>query len=234
MRALRTYTIQDRNRAIALYRSGLSGPRVAQRLGFPKMTVYVWLKVSRVSRSHSEATQLRRAGSIWITPDVLADLASRVERGESGPEIAAHYKMPYRRMAGVLQRSGIRTSRHPAKSRPMTTPKGRARLERVRECARLRADGLSFRDIGRRVGLTGGAVRYSLKTPFGRALMACVHGNEQTTQRKMFHALAMYGTQHLPVAFIAKVVDADPGAVECWVHGKPAPRKGKSITETTV
>jgi transposase len=136
---------------LADYRSGMTGPQVAERYGVSRFTVYRVLDrhgVPRRQQGSEQALQAARARRAAREQQQRAELVARiVELAEAGHTIAAIARQVHRRPATVkkwLLRSGVEPSR-----RSMTAAE--------RECAQrdvriLRERGLTLRQIQDRTG----------------------------------------------------------------------------------
>lgn len=231
-------SIQDRRRVLNLYTLGDSYADIQAKTGIPVATAHRWCRAAGITRTVSEALEVKGSGRVWCTPALVESVRERIAAGDSFVAIAAELRIPVTTLKNRMRRKGVRSGRSTAAWRASrldpSKPANRARLDLTAAICRLHADGLPFEAVADRLGIQRARAQRLASSPYGRALRVFVHG--RATGNRAEHARAMHHRQYLPAPFIAKVLDCDVADVRRWIETapKPTPKRVRRFSADTV
>lgn len=147
---MRWVTTKTLERMIRDYLRGVPVTEIARRCGHAVSTVHRHLSEAGVTRSLSEAMRLAR------NRNILRDrIIALYQMGLSGPNVARILGLGRNQVYRVLRQAGV--TRKPSPS----APRRRQQRERIMEAGRLKADGMTYEEITRALGISRAtAVRY--------------------------------------------------------------------------
>jgi IS30 family transposase len=215
----RTYTIQDRRRAVEMYAAGHSTQTVADTLGASRHTIGQWLRPLGILRSRGHGQRVFHRGGIDGARSYAERVAALYAAGQSSATIATLTGAHVKNVQYEVRRQGL-SARYAGRMRTAhnsaTTPKGRARLEQIRQIVRMKVvDQREQRDIAAALGIGQASVSRALQTPYAAALKAFVFGNANASRPQ--HARAM-AEQGIDEGTICKVLGMELEKVRVWIE----------------
>lgn len=146
----RPVTTKERREIRRLYASGLSGTEVARRVDRPKRTVY--FHVSDIARTRRQAAERGVAPHLESLSKEELDrrMAAHYASGKRASDVASYFGCSIKTVTRAVRRHGGFVRK--------TGPKPKSR-DRAATICQLRDRGLTWAEIGRRVGLSYSAAR---------------------------------------------------------------------------
>lgn len=145
--------------AVACYEAGGTVETAAEAAGMSGTAVHRWLVALGVVRDNEWAQRLR-----FGTEDLPEEAARLYLRGLSINDIAALKGVSHSNVIHALDRAGV--ERRSKSEGNRMSRRSRAARKRAVEACRLRAAGLSYAEVGRRVGVTGTMARHYWEGPY--------------------------------------------------------------------